>query len=119
MKKKKSVLIIDDESDLCALIKLVFMRENFVVDCALNLAEAKAKLCSHPDIIFLDYNLPDGLGLEYYRHNTGSFDNSHIIMMTADDNPGIQSQARKEGIDDFIQKPFTMREIRDMARKVP
>ena len=95
MKKKKSVLIIDDESDLCALIKLVFMRENFVVDCALNLAEAKAKLPSHPDIILLDNNLPDGLGLEYYRNNTGSFDNSYIIMMTADANPRIQSAGNK------------------------
>ena len=118
MKKKKSVLIIDDESDLCALIKLVFMRENFAVDCALNLAEATAKLPAHPDIILLDNNLPDGLGLEYYRNNTGSFDDSYIIMMTADANPGIQSQAKKDGIDDFIQKPFSMLEIREMARRV-
>jgi two-component system, OmpR family, response regulator len=118
MKKKKSVLVIDDESDLCALIKLVFMRENFVVDCAMNLAEAGMKLTSHPDIVFLDNNLPDGLGINYFRDHPASFDDSYIIMMTADVNPRIQSQAKKEGIDDFIQKPFTMKQISEMARKV-
>jgi two-component system, OmpR family, response regulator len=118
MKKKKTVLVIDDETDLCALIKLAFMRENFLVDCASNLAEAGKMLHAHPDIIFLDNNLPDGLGIEYFHNHPDSFDDSYIIMMTADMNSRSRALAKEEGIDEFIQKPFSMKTMKDIIQKV-
>jgi DNA-binding response OmpR family regulator len=118
MKKKKKVLVIDDEMDLCALIKLAFTRENFLVDCASNLAEAGTMLRLHPDIVFLDNNLPDGLGIEYFHSHPDSFDDSYIVMMTADMNPRARALAKDEGIDEFIQKPFSMKSMKEIMKRV-
>ncbi len=114
---KKKVLVIDDELDLCALIRLVFMRENFVVDCAYNLKEASTKLPAHPDIVLLDNNLPDGLGIEYYGAHAKAFEDCHIVMMSADGSEKTKAMARKAGITEFIQKPFTMQKMKDIMDK--
>ena len=114
---KKKVLVIDDELDLCALIRLVFMRENFYVDCASNLAEAEAKLPGRPDIVFLDNNLPDGLGIEYYRSHAEAFDDSYIVMMSADGSERTRAMAKNVGINEFIQKPFTIQKMKDIINK--
>ena len=114
---KKKVLVIDDELDLCALIRLVFMRENFSVDCAYNLQEASAKLPGHPDIVLLDNNLPDGLGIEYYGTHAEAFDDCYIVMMSADGSEKTKAMARKAGINEFIQKPFTIQKMKDIINK--
>lgn len=60
---KGKILIIDDETDFCLLMKSYFMRKNYKVFIAetlkagLELLEALV-----PDILFLDNNLPDGFG---------------------------------------------------------
>jgi CheY-like chemotaxis protein len=59
MKMKKSILLIDDEYDLCDLITMVLNKEGFNVECAHTLAEASEKLQVHPDFVFLDNNMPD------------------------------------------------------------
>jgi two-component system, OmpR family, response regulator len=118
MEKMKKVLVIDDESDLCALLKIIFKRENFHVNYATNLADAKSKLLlHHHDIVLLDYNLPDGLGLDYYHEHPEAFHDSYIVLMSADSNPVLSVQAKKEGINEFIQKPFTIKTMREIIRK--
>lgn len=59
------VLIIDDEEDLCLLIKTYLSRKDCEVFTAYSLSEGLKKLNDLlPDILFLDNNLPDGLGWE-------------------------------------------------------
>lgn len=63
MTQKKKVLIIDDEVDLCLLMKTYFLRKNYDVYIAHTLTDGVARLDEvHPDYLFIDYNLPDGLG---------------------------------------------------------
>jgi DNA-binding response OmpR family regulator len=60
---KKKILIIDDESDLCLLMKSYFVRKNYDVYSAATLQEGLIKMEEVlPDILFLDNNLPDGIG---------------------------------------------------------
>jgi DNA-binding response OmpR family regulator len=62
---KKKILIIDDEIDLCFLLKSYLTAKNYEVDIANNIKDGLIKLdFGHPDILFLDNNLPDGLGWE-------------------------------------------------------
>ena len=65
MSEKKKVLIIDDEVDLCLLLKTYLNRRNYEVYYSHTLKEGlnQFKLV-HPDILFLDNNLPDGTGWE-------------------------------------------------------
>ncbi|MHA4845334.1 response regulator [Flavitalea antarctica] len=65
----EKVLIIDDEVDLCLLMKTFFKQKNqYDVELAHTLNEGLNKLDQFsPDIVFLDNNLPDGLGWDHAR----------------------------------------------------
>jgi two-component system OmpR family response regulator len=59
------VLIIDDEADFCLLLKNYFIKKNYEVHISHTLKDGMRSLETiQPDIIFLDNNLPDGLGWE-------------------------------------------------------
>ena len=63
MMARKKVLIIDDEVDLCLLMKTYFLRKNYEVYIAHTLNDGMSRLNEIvPDYLFIDYNLPDGLG---------------------------------------------------------
>ena len=65
MKSRKKVLIIDDEVDLCLLLKTYLNRRNYDVYYAHTLSEGLDQFKEvRPDILFLDNNLPDGIGWE-------------------------------------------------------
>ena len=65
MSQKKKVLIIDDEVDLCLLLKTYLNRRNYEVYYSHTLKEGMNQFKQvEPDILFLDNNLPDGIGWE-------------------------------------------------------
>jgi DNA-binding NtrC family response regulator len=65
MSQKKKVLIIDDEVDLCLLLKTYLNRRNYEVYYSHTLKEGMNQFKQIvPDILFLDNNLPDGVGWE-------------------------------------------------------
>lgn len=76
MEARKKVLIIDDEVDLCLLMKSYFSRKNYEVSIAYTLNDGMKRLHEvSPDYLFIDYNLPDGLGWDrlpdMYRSHPG------------------------------------------------
>jgi DNA-binding NtrC family response regulator len=63
---KKKILIIDDEVDLCLIMKGYFGRKNYEVFAAYTLQSGLFLINEEkPDILFLDNNLPDGQGWKY------------------------------------------------------
>ncbi len=114
----KTVLIIDDEADLCVLLKKSLVPDGFLVETANSLAEAGVKLKGRFDIIFLDYNLPDGTGLEYLIQNRYLFGRSCIVMISANSSMEIRRQAQTEGIAAFIQKPFTVEFLKKRIKEL-
>ena len=60
---KQKILIVDDETDYCMIMKSYFMKKGYDVSVALTLQEGLTALKElRPDILFLDNNLPDGNG---------------------------------------------------------
>jgi DNA-binding response OmpR family regulator len=112
----KSVLIIDDEKDLCEVITRALKKEGFEVDCAFNLAEASEKLGTRPDIVILDNNLPDGSGLEYIQMHSVEFMQSFVILITADPDNDLQQEAAVIGINSFLNKPFSASRITELVK---
>lgn len=119
MSKKKKVLIIDDEVDACLLLKQYFVKKNYEVACAHTLNDGLQMVGSEkPDIVFLDNNLPDGLGWEVYSailHQDPSID---IHLITAYNNSTIdQKQLDKEV--KMWQKPISFKKLDEQlsARK--
>jgi DNA-binding response OmpR family regulator len=114
----KTILIIDDEQDLCALLTTVLTQENYTVDFAFNLAEAKRKLEKLPRIVLLDNNLPEGSGIEFLQMNPDKFVESYVVLMSADSSQSFELQLQQEGVDAIIRKPFTVRHVKDLISEV-
>jgi two-component system, OmpR family, response regulator len=80
----KKVLIIDDETDFCLLMKNYFKKRNFEVHIRHTLSEGLTALQEvKPDILFLDNNLPDGLGWEHTEYIVSHFPQTHINLISA------------------------------------
>ena len=80
----KRVLIIDDEADFCLLMKNYFVRRNFEVHIFHTLEEGMKNIETiKPDILFLDNNLPDGLGWEKTEYISEHFPHTLINLISA------------------------------------
>ena len=108
----KKALIIDDEMDICQLLAILLKQRNIQSLFAGSLAEGDlyADFAS-PDIIFLDNDLPDGMGISHIRKLKELYPLAKIIMITAQDTGYERENALKEGSDFFIGKPFTKETI--------
>ncbi|RYF92404.1 MAG: response regulator [Chitinophagaceae bacterium] len=105
---KPQALIIDDEADICYLLKGILRQKNVNAAYAGSLAEGEEFLRhNHPAIIFLDNHLPDGFGIEHIRHFKEAYPSSKLVMITAHDTFMDREKAYSEGVDYFIGKPFT------------
>lgn len=80
----KRVIIIDDETDFCLLMKNYFVRKDYEVHIFHTLAEGMKNLVKiNPDIIFLDNNLPDGLGWDQTEYISKHFPKTRINLISA------------------------------------
>ncbi len=101
-------LIIDDEKDICFLLKIILQQKNIYSGCVYRLADVADVLkADHPAIIFLDNHLPDGYGEDFVEQIKLISPDSKIVMITAHDSPEDKSRAINKGVDLFLGKPFT------------
>ena len=110
----KSVLIIEDEKDLAELLAFNLEKEGYSATCVhdgkLGLERAGADL---PDLILLDLMLPSLLGTEVCKALRKDQRTAHIpiIMITAKGDEIDRVVGFEVGADDYIVKPFSMREV--------
>lgn len=108
VQNKPQALIIDDETDICYLLKGILKYKNIDASYAATIAEGEQFLQHHdPAVIFLDNHLPDGFGIDHIRHFKQVYPLSKIVMITAHDTSSDREKAYREGVDFFIGKPFT------------
>src|SRR5258707_2092763 len=116
------VLIVEDEQDIAGLIKHTLERggetEAQIVgsgDAALQAVSDRA-----PDLIILDLNLPVVGGLEVCRILRSRVDMPHvpIIMLTARTSEDDRVSGLEQGADDYVTKPFSLRELTARVRAV-
>ena len=110
----KKVLIIEDEKDLAELLAFNLEKEGYAATCLhdgkLGLEHACADL---PDLILLDLMLPGLLGTEVCKALRKDQRTAHIpiIMITAKGDEIDRVVGFEVGADDYIVKPFSMREV--------
>jgi DNA-binding response OmpR family regulator len=110
MSSGKTILIIDDETDLCLLLKAYFVRKNYHVYVSNTLQEGTQILQAiKPDVLFLDNNLPDGLGWNSAPDIARSFPFTYIVLISAfhPELPPMPANANYR----VIEKPMTMLEL--------
>lgn len=110
-------LIVDDEADICFLLSSILKQQQLKTSFVNTLAAAKSALRADlPAILFLDNHLPDGRGLDFISEVKSKYPSVKVVMITAHDGPNERRQAREEGADLFISKPFSREIIIDALR---
>ncbi len=114
-----AALIVDDEMDICYLLKGILRNMNIEADYATSLTEARQKLEKFdPPVIFLDNHLTDGFGIDYISKFKQLHPQAKIVMITAHDTATDRQKAYGEGVDYFIGKPFTRETIVKTVKKI-
>ncbi len=107
----KKVLIVDDERNICELIRLYVEKEGYKTLCAYDGEEAlKLFNAEKPDIILLDIMLPKKDGWQVCREVRG-VSNIPIIMLTAKGELFDKVLGLELGADDYVVKPFEAKEL--------
>lgn len=117
-KAEQRVLIVDDDPDIVALLTRYLSGNGFQVSGAGNGAELRAHVESvGTDVILLDLGLPDedGLGLLRYLQGTWS---GPVIVVSGRGEPVERVVGLELGADDFVSKPFDLRELLARIRSV-
>ena len=121
-KTRTQVLVVDDEHDIAGLIKHSLEKGGDIeVDIFASGDEALKAVNEHtPDLIVLDLNLPVLSGLEVCRilRARASTARVPIIMVTARTSESDRVTGLDVGADDYITKPFSLRELAARVRAV-
>jgi DNA-binding response OmpR family regulator len=109
---KERILIIEDQEDLVNGIRINLEAEEYLVDYCLNGKEGlKRALDTKPDLILLDIMLPGMDGLEICRQLRQANMTIPILMLTAKGDEIDKVVGLEMGADDYIAKPFGIREL--------
>lgn len=114
--KKISVLIADDEEDTRRLLSEYFNSMGMKADTAEDGKRALELLgCKEYDFVFLDCNMPEVTGLEVAKSLRAKPTHSKVIMMTGY-GPMDEGFAKASGVDIYIKKPVSLKEIKNIIR---
>jgi len=117
--KGRSVLIVDDEKNILLTLSQSLEVLQLETDTATNGEEALAKLKEKDfGLILLDLRMPGMDGMEVLRKVREIRPDIRIIMITAYGTIELAVEAMKLGAVDFIQKPFSPEEIRELVSRV-
>ena len=107
----RKILVIEDEQAISDIVKYNLEKEGYIVETAYDGEEGLVKIFStEPDLILLDIMLPKMDGFQVCK-KTRETKNTPIIMVTAKEEEADKVLGLELGADDYITKPFGMREL--------
>jgi two-component system, NtrC family, response regulator PilR len=113
---KPSVLIVDDEPDLCELLSITLQRMDLSPRTADTVAAAQRLLKTDPfDLCLTDMQLPDGDGLELVKWMQQHTPSVPVAVITAHGNMETAVRALKLGAFDFVSKPLDLTGLRKLV----
>nr|WP_316641119.1 response regulator [uncultured Roseateles sp.] len=114
-----TVLVVDDEPELRELLSEYFTRHGFVVQTAADAAQARAMVAlGRPDLALLDVNMPGENGLSLARWLREAHPGTGLVMLTTAGESVDRIVGLELGADDYMPKPFEMRELLARVRAV-
>ena len=108
---QKTILIVDDEQPIREILVYNLKKEGYnVIEASDGVAALNIALEQYPDLILLDIMLPKMDGLSVCKRIKNSY-NVPILMLTAKDSEIDKILGLELGADDYITKPFSVREL--------
>jgi len=107
------ILVVDDEEDLCEILQFNLETEGYTVDVAYSAEEALKKDISKYDLLLLDVMMGEMSGFKLARNLASNTLTAGIpiIFLTAKDSETDRLTGFNIGADDYISKPFSIREV--------
>ena len=106
------ILVVDDEPSIVDAVSTALRYEGFAVEEALNGRDAlEAVVSREPDLVVLDWMLPDLEGIEVGRRIRERGFRTAILFLTARDTVENKVEALRAGGDDYVTKPFSLAEL--------
>lgn len=114
----EKMLIIDDDEIVLTLCRGIFEKEGFEVTTTGNPGEG-LNLASktHYDVILVDWMMPGFDGMDVVEEIDKRSPDSAIVMISGHGTVGRATEAMKRGAMDYLEKPFTPQQIRDIVQK--
>jgi len=112
----KSVLVVDDEPDICELAEITLSRMGLQTRSANDISTAKKILSTQDfDLCLTDMNLPDGNGIELIEYIQKNNTQTPVAVITAYGNMESAVRALKSGAFDFVSKPIDLQVLRKLV----
>jgi DNA-binding NtrC family response regulator len=114
----KNILVVDDEISVNNNIKKILGKNGFDVDQALTKDEAIEKISRQPyKLVLLDLRIPGVSGLELLKTISSIQPSARVIIITGYSSIGTAIESARIGAVDYLPKPFTPNELRNVAEK--
>ena len=111
------ILIVEDAADVSGAVCASLEKDGFACDVSETVADALASLFVYDyALVILDIGLPDGSGLDVLREMRRREQATPVLMLTASFAVDSRVNALDSGADDYLVKPFDMRELKARAR---
>ena len=108
----KNLLIIDDEENMCHMLRAMLERQGYSVTTALDGNEGLVLIKQRVyDFVLCDIRMPKMDGMTFLKQGKEFLNGSTLIMMSAFGSVDIALEAMKAGAYDFISKPFKSDEV--------
>ncbi|NOY65864.1 MAG: phosphate regulon transcriptional regulatory protein PhoB [Gammaproteobacteria bacterium] len=111
---EKYILVVDDEPAILDMVEFALKRQDFRTKLVVNAMQAMNAISeTPPDLILLDWMLPDLSGVDLARRlkRDDLTKSIPIIMITARAEEGDKLRGFDVGVDDYVTKPFSPREL--------
>ena len=118
---QQRLLIVEDEPAISAMLAYALRRDGYAPVIAANAAAAQALIAERvPDLILLDWMLPGSSGLDLAQRwrREDATRSVPIIMLTARGEEDDRVRGLEAGVDDYVVKPFSTRELLARVRAV-
>ena len=111
------ILIVDDEALVCWSLSRALQEEGYEVSTAQSGEEALDIMTEWKfDLVVTDLRLPQLNGMDLLREIKRRFPKCKVLMISAFGTPRVRDEAMKEGVLQFFDKPFDIKELRESVR---
>jgi OmpR-family two-component system manganese-sensing response regulator len=106
------ILLVDDETEMVDPLSRILSREGYTVDVAYDGDRGSELAIQNPyDLLILDWMLPHQSGLEICQQVRSQGNSTPVLFLTAKDTIDDRVQGLDAGADDYLVKPFELREL--------
>jgi DNA-binding NtrC family response regulator len=113
-----TVLVVDDDNDVCQISRWMLSKEQYQIQTGQSVADAFRAIEQKPfDAYVVDYNLPDGSGLDIAERIRSKGSEAPIILISCHNVSSVWSRAEELRIFDFLRKPFSLEMMCNAVKK--